>query len=442
MSPRARSCRCTQDEVEWRGHAIECRINAEDHEHGFRPSPGKITYWYKPGGPGMRVDSHVYAGYTVPPYYDSMIGKLIAYGKDRPEALRRMEIALEEMIVEGIKTTIPFHHLALRDPRFQAGDIDTHFVEHLLKPKAEPAPAAANESANAEAATVASAVPRAGPGGAERVRVRVAATPGQADVDAHDAAVVIDVLRATTTLTYAFARGARAVIPVASPAEADAVRRRATRARCSCGERDGLRVAGLRSRQLARRVHGGGGGGTHADLRLDQRLAGDDRFAPRAARASSAPFVNARAVVDVIAGEDEVALVCAGKLGQPSLEDLACAGWLCRIARGARRADRGAAARLGPRAGPGRRRRDHGAGPGQLARPLPARARSGVRPRRGDLRRARRPRPRRRVVTRDTSGAGPGSARRSRRCRRRCHRARPRGRAIARRCARAPGRCA
>jgi acetyl-CoA carboxylase biotin carboxylase subunit len=121
-----------QDEIEWRGHAIECRINAEDHQRGFRPSPGKITYWYKPGGPGIRVDSHVYAGYTVPPFYDSMIGKLIAYGKDRPEALRRMEIALEEMIVEGIQTTVPFHILAVRDPRFQAGDLDTHFVEKLL----------------------------------------------------------------------------------------------------------------------------------------------------------------------------------------------------------------------------------------------------------------------------------------------------------------------
>ena len=124
-----------QDEIEWRGHAIECRINAEDHEHGFRPSPGKITYWYKPGGPGIRVDSHVYAGYTVPPHYDSMVGKLITYGKDRPEALRRMEIALEEIIVEGIKTTIPFHRLAIRAPRFQQGDLDTHFVEQLLKPE-------------------------------------------------------------------------------------------------------------------------------------------------------------------------------------------------------------------------------------------------------------------------------------------------------------------
>ena len=129
-----------QSEVEWRGHAIECRINAEDYEHGFRPSPGKVTYWYKPGGPGVRVDSHVYAGYSVPPFYDSMIGKLITRGKDRPEAVRRMQIALDEMIVEGIKTTIPFHQLALRHPRFQSGDLDTRFVEAMLKP--EPATAA------------------------------------------------------------------------------------------------------------------------------------------------------------------------------------------------------------------------------------------------------------------------------------------------------------
>jgi acetyl-CoA carboxylase biotin carboxylase subunit len=123
----------TQDEVEWSGHSIECRINAEDFENGFRPSPGKITYWYKPGGPGVRVDSHVFGGYTVPPFYDSMIGKLITYGKDRREALRRMQIALDEIIVEGVRTTIPFHRLALAHPRFQAGDLDTRFVEHLLK---------------------------------------------------------------------------------------------------------------------------------------------------------------------------------------------------------------------------------------------------------------------------------------------------------------------
>ncbi len=136
-----------QDEVEWRGHSIECRINAEDYSLGFRPSPGQITYSYKPGGPGIRVDSHIYAGYTVPPYYDSMIGKLISRGKTRAEAVRRMEMALDEMIIEGIKTTIPFHRLALQHPRFKAGDIDTHFVEELLKPAQAPGDAAAGAKA-------------------------------------------------------------------------------------------------------------------------------------------------------------------------------------------------------------------------------------------------------------------------------------------------------
>jgi acetyl-CoA carboxylase biotin carboxylase subunit len=125
-----------QSDVKLHGHAIECRINAEDFEHGFRPSPGKVTYWYRPGGPGLRVDSHVYAGYTIPPYYDSMIGKLIAHGKDRPEAIRRMEIALEEMIVEGIKTTIPFHRLAIATEKFRNGDLSTRFVEELLESQA------------------------------------------------------------------------------------------------------------------------------------------------------------------------------------------------------------------------------------------------------------------------------------------------------------------
>ena len=123
----------TQDDVKLHGHAIECRINAEDFERNFRPSPGRVTYWYRPGGPGLRVDSHVYAGYTIPPYYDSMIGKLIAHGKDRAEAIRRMEIALEEMIVEGIKTTIPFHRLALATDKFRQGDLSTRFVEELLR---------------------------------------------------------------------------------------------------------------------------------------------------------------------------------------------------------------------------------------------------------------------------------------------------------------------
>ncbi len=133
-----------QEEVEWRGHAIECRINAEDFTMGFRPSPGTITYSYKPGGPGIRVDSHIYAGYTVPPYYDSMIGKLIARGKTREEAVRRMEMALDEMIIEGIHTTLAFHRMALQHPRFRAGDLDTHFVEELLR---KPPPAEAGRSA-------------------------------------------------------------------------------------------------------------------------------------------------------------------------------------------------------------------------------------------------------------------------------------------------------
>ncbi len=126
----------TQEQVEIRGHSIECRINAEDPAHNFRPNPGKITYWYKPGGPGIRCDTHVYAGYTVPSHYDSLIAKMIARGKDRAEAIERMVIALEETIIEGIPTTIPFHLTALRHPRFVAGDLDTRFVEALFAEQA------------------------------------------------------------------------------------------------------------------------------------------------------------------------------------------------------------------------------------------------------------------------------------------------------------------
>jgi acetyl-CoA carboxylase biotin carboxylase subunit len=121
-----------QEEVEIRGHAIECRINAEDPAHNFRPAPGHVAYWYKPGGPGIRVDSHAYAGYTVPSHYDSLLAKMIARGKDRAEAIQRMILGLEEMIVEGIPTTIPFHLQALRHPRFIAGDLDTRFVEAMF----------------------------------------------------------------------------------------------------------------------------------------------------------------------------------------------------------------------------------------------------------------------------------------------------------------------
>ncbi len=114
-----------------RGHAIECRINAEDPENAFRPSPGTITAFHAPGGPGVRIDTHVYAGYQVPPYYDSLIAKLIVRANDRPEALSRAYHALEEFIVEGIHTTIPFLQTVLSHPDFEAGDVDTHFIERL-----------------------------------------------------------------------------------------------------------------------------------------------------------------------------------------------------------------------------------------------------------------------------------------------------------------------
>ncbi len=111
------------------GHAIECRINAEDPMKDFRPSPGVITSFHAPGGYGVRLDSHVYSGYTIPPYYDSMIAKLIAFGSNREEAIDRMRSALDEMIVEGVATTIPFHRALMRDKRFRDGDFDTHFLE-------------------------------------------------------------------------------------------------------------------------------------------------------------------------------------------------------------------------------------------------------------------------------------------------------------------------
>ena len=115
------------------GHAIECRINAEDPEHGFRPSPGQITTFHAPGGPGVRVDTHVYDGYVVPPFYDSMLAKLVVHGKTREEARMRAFHALEEFILEGVHTTIPFLRNVLVHPDFAAGEIDTSFVERYLK---------------------------------------------------------------------------------------------------------------------------------------------------------------------------------------------------------------------------------------------------------------------------------------------------------------------
>ncbi len=112
-----------------RGHAIECRVNAEDAANNFQPCPGKITTYHPPGGPGVRVDTHIYAGYTVPPYYDSLIAKVVVHGNDRTEALARMHQALDGFIIEGITTTIPFLGRVIQHPAFQAGDVDTKFLE-------------------------------------------------------------------------------------------------------------------------------------------------------------------------------------------------------------------------------------------------------------------------------------------------------------------------
>ncbi len=120
-----------QKDVEWRGHAIECRINAEDPK-SFRPSPGRIALYHPPGGPGIRVDSHVYTNYVVPPYYDSMIAKLIAFGDTREMAIARMRVALSEMIVDGITTNIPLHLEILSDAGFQAGGVNIHYLEKKL----------------------------------------------------------------------------------------------------------------------------------------------------------------------------------------------------------------------------------------------------------------------------------------------------------------------
>jgi acetyl-CoA carboxylase biotin carboxylase subunit len=112
-----------------RGHVIECRVNAEDPARNFQPSPGRIDVFHPPGGPGVRLDTHVYTGYTVPPYYDSLLAKLICQGRDRAEALRRMQVALESFIIEGVTTTIPFLARVMADPHFQAGEVDTKFLE-------------------------------------------------------------------------------------------------------------------------------------------------------------------------------------------------------------------------------------------------------------------------------------------------------------------------
>jgi acetyl-CoA carboxylase biotin carboxylase subunit len=120
-----------QEDVVLRGHAIEARINAEDPVRDFAPSPGTIKALHKPGGPGIRVDSHIYQGYKVPPYYDSLLAKLIAHGSDRNEAIARMLRALEEFVIEGVPTTIPFHHVVISSEEFRRGDFDTGFLERF-----------------------------------------------------------------------------------------------------------------------------------------------------------------------------------------------------------------------------------------------------------------------------------------------------------------------
>jgi len=119
--------KANQPKPQW--HALECRINAEDPEHDFRPSPGKITDLHFPGGLGVRVDSHIYSGYEIPPYYDSLLGKLIVKAKTRAEAINRMRHTLDEFIIEGVKTTIPFHKKLMSDEKFQSGEFDTRFLD-------------------------------------------------------------------------------------------------------------------------------------------------------------------------------------------------------------------------------------------------------------------------------------------------------------------------
>ena len=121
----------SQEDIGWRGHAVECRINAEDPKN-FLPSPGTITQYHAPGGPGIRVDTHIYNGYKVPPYYDSMIAKLIAYGDDRGSALARMRGALAEIVIDGIKTNITLHQDICSDAAFLAGGTDIHYLEKKL----------------------------------------------------------------------------------------------------------------------------------------------------------------------------------------------------------------------------------------------------------------------------------------------------------------------
>lgn len=141
--------RFSQEQVVLRGHAIECRINAEDPDHNFRPHPGRISAYLPPGGPGVRMDSHVYTDYVIPPYYDSLIGKLIVWGEDRPAAIRRMRRALRECAITGIPTTIGFHQKILETEPFLAGEVYTNFVEQWMQARKPSGPGSTASTAPA-----------------------------------------------------------------------------------------------------------------------------------------------------------------------------------------------------------------------------------------------------------------------------------------------------
>ena len=118
----------TQEDINLRGHALECRINAEDPAKNFIPSSGTISALHLPGGPGVRIDCHIYQGYEIPPYYDSLLAKVVAYGQNRLDSIAKMRRILEEFTIEGVATTLPFHQAILAEPDFVAGEFDTEYV--------------------------------------------------------------------------------------------------------------------------------------------------------------------------------------------------------------------------------------------------------------------------------------------------------------------------
>ncbi len=203
--------------VRHRGHAIEFRINAEDPDRNFAPGPGTITTFHPPGGPGVRLDTHVYTGYRVPPNYDSLLAKLIVHGGTRDEAVVRARHVLDQFIIEGVPTTIPFLRRIVDDERFLAGDVDTGFVARMMSE-----------------------------GGGVNARVYLNVSEVDPALLAEAVVVVIDVVRATTSIVEALANGARAIYPTASTEEA--VKLMSSLGRDDtllCGERKGVKVEGF-----------------------------------------------------------------------------------------------------------------------------------------------------------------------------------------------------